>query len=220
MRHRRAPGAQPVKSNAAIPSCNQRDQQRIIASIATSRGGARVECERLLDDLGPLALCRVLHGMRRWYTANTFVSAQKILPHVGVLSRAMDLAPPVGAYRGFKVDVGDRLARAQEGQVLRLRVQRNGGCSSWTLGRELADRFSGSPAGKVGLVVRLLSGEGVQSFIAPPERCEPWFNQLYARTMGTSHRRSEREYAIYAPRVVVEVVRVKSGRRSGVRSRP
>ncbi len=62
-------------------------------------------------------------------------------------------------------------------------------------------------------MIQLLSGKDVQTFIAPPERCEPWFNKLYASTMGTSHRHNEREYAIYAPRIEVKVIRVK-GRKS------
>lgn len=213
-RHRYAAGVRPVKCNALMPSCGPHDQQHIVDVIQTFHGGAKIECERLLRDLGPRDLCRVLHGMRRWYTANTFVNAKKILPHIKILSRAMNLDAPVGAYRGFKVDANHRLARVREGQTITLRVQRNGGCSSWTLGRELADRFSGSPKGKVGLVIQLVNGKGVQTFIAPPEHCEPWFNKLYASTMGTSHRHNEREYAIYAPRIDVEVIKVKTGKRT------
>lgn len=212
-RHRYAAGLRPVKGNALMPTCGLRDQQHITDVIRTFRGVTRDECERLLVDLGPRDLCQVLHGMRRWYTANTFVNAEKILPHVRALARAMDLDPPVGAYRGFKVDARDLLARVEVGQVISIRVERNGGCSSWTLSRKIADRFSGSPKGKVGLVVRLLNGKNVQTFIAPPERCAPWFNKLYARTMGTSHRHNEREFAIYAPKIEVEVVKVKTGKK-------
>jgi len=85
----------------------------------------------------------------------------------------------------------------------------NGGCSSWTGHEHLANKFSGSTKEKTGVIIRLESGTGVTTFIAPPECSEMWFNRLYARTMGTSHRHSECEYAIYAPEVKVTIVKVK-----------
>jgi hypothetical protein len=81
--------------------------------------------------------------------------------------------------------------------------------SSWTTKRSITDKFSGASRGKVGLVVKLVGDRGVEAFIAPPEESEPWFNRLYTRTMSGSHRNTEHEYAIYAPWVCVEVVRVK-----------
>jgi len=198
-----------VKPNAVMPSCGGSDQQEVLDVIATLRGETRRQCERLAEALGAHELCRVLHAIRRWYTGQSWACARVILAHRGALSKAMDLRPPVGAYRGFKVPRTSPLAQSTVGAKIVLPVKLNGGCSSWTLGRSLADRFSGSPQGKVGLVVRLASGEGVQTFVAPPERCAPWFNTLYARTMGTSHRHKEREVAIFAKRVHVEVVAVK-----------
>lgn len=197
------------KPNALMPLCSVNDQQKILDVIASLHIADRRPSEKLVEQMGADELCRVLHAIRRWYTSNAWSAAEKVLKHVDVLEKGMDLRPPIGAYRGLKVDVKDPLARLQEGETVTIPVKRNGGCSSWTLGRALADRFSGSPKGKVGIVVRLVSGEGVQAFIAPPERCEGWWNRLYAKTMGTSHRRSEREYAICASKIRAEVVRVK-----------
>lgn len=201
----------PSKGNAPMPACNLRDQQKIIDAIETLRGDARNRAEDLLEEIGPKALCSVLHGMRRWYTSQAWTAASRVLEHREALNNhAMDLSPPVGAYRGFKVPEDSPIAQLSEGDVGVLpQVTRNGACSSWTLGRELADRFSGASPGKVGMVVKLAKGHGVAAFIAPPEASEVWWNTLYERTMGRSFRFKEREYAIYAPKLVVEIVRVK-----------
>lgn len=207
MKGRYSPGV--VKPNGLMPSCNGQDQQKILDVIATFRGQTKAAADALVKDLGQLELCRVLHAIRRWYTSQGWSSASKIIPHVKVLARAMDLRPPIGAYRGFKVDRNSHLANAKQGAEITLPVKLNGGCSSWTMSRELANRFSGASSEKVGIIVQLIDGAGVKTFIAPPERCKPWFNTLYARTMGRSHRHSEREYAIYAPTIRVRVVVVK-----------
>lgn len=192
-----------------MPACTATDVARVTAAAASLRGADRAAAEALARRITPRELCRVLHAMRRWYSYNSWNAAKKILPHRAALATAMDLRPPVGAYRGFKVDAGDPLARLAPGARLWLPVARNGGCSSWTAERRLADRFSGGGRGKVGLVVRLLDGRGVQTFIAPPERSAPWFDRLYERAMNRSFRFNEREYAVCAPRVAVEVVAVK-----------
>lgn len=179
----RGPSA-PCKGNALMPACNAKDQQKILTAIEALRGSDRAAAERLVNTVGVADLCRALHGMRRWYTYNCWNAAKKVLPHTSALASGMGLSAPIGAYRGFKVDVKDRLARLREGDVVTIPVTRNGGCSSWPLGRDLANRFSGSPKGKVGLVIQLVDGDGVQAFLAPPEHCEPWFNKLYASTMG------------------------------------
>ncbi len=198
----------PVKGNAPMPAHNSDDQQRIIDAIGTLRSG-RSEAERLLATVGPRELSAVLHSMRRWYTSQNGHQAAKLLAHGPALSRAMDLRAPIGAFRGFKVDAANSLASVSEGQTMSLPVTRNGSCSSWTTTRDVADRFSGASKGKVGLVVQLVDGRGVQAFIAPPERSEPWFNALYEKTMGRSHRFKEGEYAVFAPTIRVRIVRVK-----------
>ncbi len=220
-RRSRRYGAAPVKGNAPMPSCGTEDQQKILDAITRMSGEDRKHCERLAESMGGIKeLCTVLHAMRRWYTNQTWNVAKKVIDHIDSLSLAMDTSPPVGAFRGFKVDTGNRYANWHVGQVVTIPVTRNGGCSSWTMGRDLANRFSGSPTGKVGLVVQLVGAESVKTFIAPPERCRPWFNKLYAATMGTSHRHNEREYAIYAPKIRVKVIAVKGkGSRRGSRPR-
>ncbi len=200
----------PYKGNAPMPACNKRDQTRIVDTIRTFRGANRRGAEGFLDELGPKALCRVLHSMRRWYTSHNGHQAVALLTHHEALKKAMTLTPPVGAVRGFKVSNDNPLSDVEEGDVIDLEVTRNSACSSWTLGDTLPNRFSGASRGKTGLIVELLrSRDEIDTFIAPPERSKQWFNHLYAKTMGTSYRDNEREFAICAPTVRVEVVRVK-----------
>lgn len=136
------------KPNALMPLCSVNDQQKILDVIASLHIADRRPSEKLVEQMGADELCRVLHAIRRWYTSNAWSAAEKVLKHVDVLEKGMDLRPPIGAYRGLKVDVKDPLARLQEGETVTIPVKRNGGCSSWTLGRALADRFSGSPKGR------------------------------------------------------------------------
>jgi hypothetical protein len=193
-----------------MPSCNCADQDRILDAIERLRGDGRTAADELVDEIGPKEVCLLLHAMRRWYSFNTWNAAKKIVPHREVLDDlAMDLEPPIGAWRGFKVDRNSELADAEPGDVFQLAVERNGGCSSWTLQEKFAHRFSGASAGKVGLVVRLYEGRGAIPFIAPPCRTEPWFDRMYEITQGRSFRFNEQEYAIYGKRLTVEVARVK-----------
>jgi hypothetical protein len=197
----------PTKGNAPMPSCNKADQEAILSVMRTFRGDKHAAAERFRALLGDKELCVLMHSLRRWYTS--WSTGSKLRGYRMVLSTVMDLNPPIGVFRGFKVPVDDPLARVVPGARLTLPVTRNGGCSSWTTKRELANKFSGASRGKVGLVVKLVGGRNVQAFIAPPERTVGWFNELYTRTMSGSHRNTEHEYTIYAPRVEVEVVCVK-----------
>lgn len=61
----------------------------------------------------------------------------------------------------------------------------------------------------MGLVVKLLGGRNIRTFLAPPSHTDPWFDSLYKRTMGRAFRYKEHEFALCADRVEVEVVRVK-----------
>lgn len=199
-----------MTTNYRMPTCNRRDTQKIIDVVIDDfRGKTMTTVVDFACDIGPTNLCRVLHAMRRWYSYNTWNAAKKILPFRAQLEDAMDLSAPIGAFRGFKVDKNSPMAALEEGEVISLPVTRNGGCTSWTLERGMADRFSGASKGKTGLVVKLVSERGVEAFIAPPSHSEPWFNKLYENTMGRSFRFNEQEYAIYGKRLTVEVVRVK-----------
>lgn len=196
-----------------MPSCGLKDQAVVHAAVARLGPSDRRQAEALLDRVGAKDLCVVLHSMRRWY-ANAWSAAvtRRILAHREALGTAMDLSPPVGAYRGFKVPGDSPLARLKVGERTTMRVERNGGASSWTLSRAAADLYAGGQSraikGGVPLVVRLVGGEGVRAFIAPPEKSERWFNVLYRTTMGTAGRDKHREHAVHAPAVRVEVVRV------------
>ena len=200
----------PWKGNAPMPSCNAAHQQEILDAIAALRGAQRKAAEALVEEMGPKDLCVVLHAMRRWYSYNCWNAAKKIIPHRAALSEAMGLDPPIGVYRGFKVAAGSPLLDGlDEGDTIKLPVTRNGGCTSWTGRRDIANRFSGGGKGKVGLVVRLVGDKGLKPFIAPPEASRPFWNKLYETTMGTSFRNNEVEYAIYGRRIEVEILAIK-----------
>ncbi len=173
---------------------------------------ARGPALALAADIGATELCTVLHAMRRWYSYNCWNNAKKILPHAGALSPGMDLDPrrAVGAYRGFRVPKGSSFVTDfEEGDVLSLPVERNGGCSSWTMSRAKANLFSGSAKTYSGIVIQLEDARGVRPFIAPPSHSESWFNELYARTMNRAYRFSEEEYAIYGKKLTVRIVAIK-----------
>ncbi len=201
-----------TKSNHLMPACNNSDISKVILPIGSMRGASREAAVDLVCSISPKGLCILLHSMRRWYSYQMWNAAKKVLAFRDELDQVvMDLDPhsAVGAYRGFKVDASSDLADVDVGDVVTIPVQRNGGCSSWTVKRSIADRFSGASRGKVGLVVRLASPRGVTPFIAPPCRTETWFDNLYRATMGSSFRFKEHEYAIFAKKVDVEIVRVK-----------
>ncbi len=162
-----------------------------------------------IEKVQPGGLFDIMHGMRRWYSGQTM--ARKLLEHRDSLSQVMRLEPKdaVGVFRGFKVDKDHPLAQSKPGDELVLDVTRNHGFSSWSTTEAPTHRFSGGGKGKVGLVVRLKEHEGIQPVLAPPEHTDPWFNAFYEKTIGRSFRPGEGEYLISAPKVTVEVVRVK-----------
>jgi len=194
-----------------MPACTTCETGAILDGILSLRGDAKLQAAQMASQMGPRELCLALHAMRRWYSYNTWNSAKKILPHTDALSLGMDLAPKaaVGAYRGFHVDRDSPLLDLDEGDVIALPVERNNGCSSWTLSRDKANLFSGASKKSAGIVIRLVDAKGVQPFIAPPCRSEPWFNQLYERTMNRSFRFKEEEYAIFGRKLRVEIVAIK-----------
>lgn len=199
-----------TKKPYRMPSCSCKDQEPILDVIDSMRGSSRESAEEFLDIVGPKNLCLILHSMRRWYSFQMWNSAKKIIPHRDVLDEyAMDLQPPLGVFRGFKVDRDNPIAEFEPGDVFTLPVKRNGGCTSWTHTEKYAHRFSGASKNKIGIVVKLVDLSGVKPFIAPPAYSEDWFNRLYEKTMGRSFRFKEQEYAIYGKRLIVEVVKIK-----------
>jgi hypothetical protein len=198
-----------IKSNDRMPPRTKAHIESFVSSIHNWESPHRDAAIAHMSETTPEKLFETLHSARRWYTGQTM--ARKLLEHRDSLSKVMDLAPSdvVGIYRGFKVPKDDPLAKLQVGQRLALPVTRNHGFSSWSTSEAATNRFSGAGDGKVGLIIKLVDGEGVTPVLAPPERTKPWFNELYAHVIGKSFRPTEGEYLISAPSVNVEVVRVK-----------
>lgn len=202
----------PIAGHAPMPCCGPKDQAPILAAVETMPATHRRQARAFVARIGTRGVCELLHSMRRWYANgwNAHV-AKRILKHRDAIVRhgAMRLDPPVGAHRGFKVDASSDLAELKAGDGATLPVTRNGGASSWTESREVASSYAGASKGKVGVVVRLASGAGVKTLIAPPDRSASWFNELYRATMGKAWRDSQSEYVLLAPKVKVDVVDVK-----------
>ena len=192
-----------------MPSPTRAEVQKIVDAVESLPPRHRRQAVALMNEMGPKQLCLCLHGMRRWYSGQT--AKKHILRNRDALlsAKAMDLRPPIGAYRGFKVDKRDRIASMDEGDVVRLPVTRNHGVSSWTASRQAANRFSGASKGKVGVVVKCRGPKSAKTFIAPPKKSAAWFNALYDETMGRAFRHTEDEFTIQAPAVEAEIVALK-----------
>jgi hypothetical protein len=179
-----------------MPLCNSKDIQQLMDIITNNLSPSdKIESLKLVERVTPKGICQILHSMRRWYSSNAYSSAKYLLKYQNELKSAMDLSPPIGAYRGFKVFRDSELANVQKGDIIDLPVTRNGGCASFTGKRKIANRFSGKSKDKVGLIIKLYSPINVKTFIAPPSKSQKWFNNLYRETMGKSFRHNEEEYA-------------------------
>lgn len=198
-----------VKSNGRMMPPTKGNIEALQGHIEQWDDPHREEANKFLSEVSPEKAFELLHSIRRWYAGQTM--AHKLKQYNPVLASAMQLDPEsvVGVYRGFKVPNNSPLAAVKEGDLLTLDVTRNRGLSSWATSQEATNRFSGKSKGKTGLIVRLANSEGVQPLLAPPSHTAPWFNALYERAIGKSFRPTEEEYLIAAPRVQVEVVRVK-----------
>lgn len=198
-----------IKSNDRMPARTKANILGLSAQVKSLEGPHREQAVKFMEDVGPEKLFEMLHSMRRWYSGQTM--ARAILTHRESLSEAMKLDPAdvIGIFRGFKVPKDHELASAQVGQKLEIPVTRNHGFSSWSTTEAPTNRFSGGGKGKVGLIVKLVDSKGVTPVLAPPTHTEPWFNELYLKTIGKSFRPTEGEYLIAAPKINVEVVRVK-----------
>ena len=196
-----------IKSNDRMPARSFENVQQMVNEVAN---GPHSTCALdFMTRTSPHDLFEILHSIRRWYSGQTM--ARSLRSYRGELRDVMRLEPRdvVGVYRGFRVPKDDPLARSKPGDRKTLDVTRNHGFSSWSLTEAPTHRFSGASAGKVGLVVRLLASKGLEPVLAPPERTASWFNSLYEAAIGHSFRPTEQEYLIHAPRVTVEIVRVK-----------
>ena len=193
-----------------MPALTRAVVQKITEAVEELSSNHRKYAKQFIRHSSEKELTEILHAMRRWYSCQTGPIARRILKHKDLLSLAMDLSFPKGAFRGFKVDVDSSIASMSEGDRMSLPVTRNGACSSWTLSRELANRFSGASTGKVGVVIELVGGrKHADVFIAPPSLTEPWFDALYTATMGTSFRYKEHEVAIHGSPLKVRINQLK-----------
>lgn len=180
-----------------MPLCNNKDIQQIMDVINNDlKSSDKEKALKFAEKITPKALCQVLHSFRRWYSSNSYSSAKYLLKHHDDLKSVMNLSPPIGTYRGFKVFRDSELANVKIGDVIKIPITRNGGCASFTGKRKIANRFSGKSKEKVGLVIKLHSSKNVKTFIVPPRKTVTWFNNLYEATMGKSFRLNEEEYAI------------------------
>jgi hypothetical protein len=198
-----------IKSNDRYVSPTRAHVASLMNSIESWESPHREKALAFANELSPPKLFEMLHGMRRWYTGQTM--AKKLIEHNDTLAKVMRLDPKdaVGVFRGFKVPKDSPIAQAKPGDTLKLDVTRNRGLSSWSTNEQAVNRFSGGGNGKVGLNVKLVSSEGVKPLLAPPSHTESWFNALYERAVGKSFRPTEGEYLISAPKICVEVLRVK-----------
>jgi hypothetical protein len=198
-----------IKSNDRMPPRSFGLLQGFVDEIANMPGAQREAALRFMGGVSPHDLFEMLHSMRRWYSGQTM--ARALLSYRNDLRSVMKLEPSdvLGVYRGFKVDKDEPMAGVRPGERRCIPVTRNHGFSSWSMSEAPTHRFSGASNGKVGLVVRLVGGSDIKPVLAPPERTAPWFNALYQYIIGTSFRPTEGEYLVAAPRVCVQIVRVK-----------
>jgi hypothetical protein len=198
-----------IKSNDRMPPRTKANIAHLINGLQSLPDEHKEEAVKFVERVTPTGLFDIMHSMRRWYSGGTM--ARKLLEHNDAMSTVMKLEPKdaVGVFRGFKVPNDNPLAKLEVGQRLTLDVTRNHGISSWTMAEAPAHKFSGGGNGKTGLVVKLIDHKGITPILAPPQRTEEWFNALYEKTIGKSFRPKEEEYLIAAPKVRVEVVRVK-----------
>lgn len=198
-----------IKSNARMPPRTKANINGVVDTLKSWDSPHADDALSFVEGVTPPAAFELLHSMRRWYSGQTM--ACKLLDYRDDLSKVMALKPEdvVGVYRGFKVDKTNPLANASVGDRLTLDVTRNHGMSSWSTTEVPTHKFSGGGKGRVGLVIKLVDSEGIKPVLAPPEHTKEWFNEMYAKLIGTSFRPKEQEYLIAAPRVNVEIVRVK-----------
>jgi len=198
-----------IKSNARMPPRTRANIEHLTECVRTLPKAHREEAERFQQQVTSVGLFEILHSMRRWYSGQTM--ARRLLAYRDHLRQIMALEPSdvVGVFRGFHVPRDSKLAAVLPGKMITMPVTRNHGFSSWSMLEAPVHRFSGASRDRVGLVVRLVDGHDVKPVLAPPQRTAGWFNRLYACYVGTSFRKGEAEYLIAAPRLRVEVVRVK-----------
>lgn len=201
--------AGPIKSNARMTPRTKGNVARIVDVVPSLDPEHRQDAKDFVAAVSPEGAFDVMHSMRRWYSGQTM--ARKLLSYRDELSDVMRLSPAdaIGSFRGFKVDKDHPLASSTVGQRLTLPVTRNHGFSSWSTTVEPTNKFSGGGKGKVGLIVKLVGGKDLKPVLAPPDKTDEWFNQFYAKAIGSSFRPKEQEYLVSSPSVDVEVVRVK-----------
>jgi hypothetical protein len=205
-----------------MPSCSAKDIVQITNVIENELSDKdKIEASKFIKKVTSKGLCKILHSQRRWYSSQSYSSAKYLLQYRNELKTIMNLNPPIGSFRGFKIlrnkELSDRGApicgninELKVGDKVKLPVVRNKGCTSFTGQRKFANRFSGKSKDKIGLVVKLINGENIKTFLAPPRKTKKWFNNLYLKTMGKSFRWTEDEFALMVNGFMnVEIVEIK-----------
>lgn len=192
-----------------MPSRSKANIEAMMCQIREWDSSHKKKALEFAEKIGEEGLFELLHAIRRWYSGQTM--ARLIHSYRDDLKDAMDLEPEdaVGCFRGFKVPEDDPLADVEEGDEITIPVSRNHKFSSWSLDKELVNRFSGKSKGKVGLIIRLMDTDDIEPVLAPPSKTSAWFNALYEFVIGKSFRPTEGEYLIQGGSINVKVVRVK-----------
>lgn len=198
-----------IKINDRMPARNKKNIDAMMKIIFDWRSKHKNKALKFAEDITPLALFEILHGIRRWYSGQTM--ARLLRSYHNELCEVMDLDPEdaIGIFRGFKVPRDHKYAKLKEGDEFTLPVTRNRGFSSWSTTKDATNRFSGKTKDKIGLIIQLIDTDNVMPILAPPERTSLWFNKLYSKVIGDSYRQTEGEYLIFGSGLRVKVVKVK-----------
>ncbi len=198
-----------------MSKCTKKDIKLIIDEIEKLTAVEKNEALKFVKLVSQRGLCLILHSMRRYMSGSS--ATHILMEYSKFFKYIFKTKVPKNLYRGFKIYRNPKhqdsfrdseIQNVNEGDKIILDVIRNGGIASFTESIKIANRFSGKSKEKMGIIIKLLKMKG-KILIAPPHATRPWFNKLYAATMGKSFRENEVEWLIYSPEIEVEIVKVK-----------
>lgn len=204
------------KTNYRMSKCTKKDTQVILNEVENLLPNERTEALKFIDKVSDKGICRILHGLRRFYMGGSATTI--LLEYSKFFKYIYKTKFPKNLYRGFKIYRNPKhqdsfrdsaLQNVEKGDIVEINVVRNGGIASFTESIKIANRFSGKSKEKMGIVIKLLEAKNGIVLIAPPHATKNWFNKLYAATMGKSFRENEIEWLIYSPKIKVKIVDVK-----------
>ena len=198
-----------IKSNDRMPPRTKEYLDDMMQKIEDWDSEYRDDALKFAEKVGPKDLFEILHSIRRWYTGQTM--ARSIQSFRKYLKNIMDIdeTDVIGIYRGFKVDDDDPIAKRNVGDEFTIPITRNHNFSSWSTSLDATNKFSGKSKGKVGVIIQLISAQGIEPVLAPPDKTEMWFNKLYEEIIGTSFRDKEGEYLIFGSEAKVKIIKLK-----------